>query len=256
MASARLDIALVERGLAESRSRARHLIEAGQVMVDGTIVLKPATKTRLSQTIRLDEGALKWASRASLKLDHALDFFRIDPAGAVCLDIGASTGGFTDILLHRGALRVHAVDVGHGQLVPRLAEDERVHVYERLNARHLKPETIGEPVGLVVCDVSFISLKLALPNALTCAGPGARLVALVKPQFEVGVAYIGKGGIVRDAKARAGALCDVSGWLENNVGWTLLGQTISPIYGSDGNQEFLIAAENRDRLGSADDWRC
>tara|TARA_E500000318_G_scaffold76795_1_gene71497 strand:+ start:2240 stop:2977 length:738 start_codon:yes stop_codon:yes gene_type:complete len=243
MASERLDLALVERGLAESRSRARHLIEAGQVTIDGVTVIKPAAKTTQSQIIRLDDGALKWASRAGLKLEHALDVFKIDPSGAVCLDIGASTGGFTDVLLHRGALRVHAVDVGHGQLIPRLAEDERVHVYERLNARHLAPETIGEPVGLVVSDVSFISLRLALPMALTCAAPGARLVALVKPQFEVGAARIGKGGIVRDEAARADALRDVIDWLEGDAGWTLIGEAESPIFGNDGNQEFLIAAE-------------
>ena len=243
MASERLDLALVERGLAESRSRARHLIEAGQGTIDGVTVIKPAAKTTQSQIIRLDDGALKWASRAGLKLEHALDVFKIDPSGAVCLDIGASTGGFTDVLLHRGALRVHAVDVGHGQLIPRLAEDERVHVYERLNARHLAPETIGEPVGLVVSDVSFISLRLALPMALTCAAPGARLVALVKPQFEVGAARIGKGGIVRDEAARADALRDVIDWLEGDAGWTLIGEAESPIFGNDGNQEFLIAAE-------------
>lgn len=243
MASERLDLALVERGLAESRSRARHLIEAGQVTVNGVTVIKPAAKTTEDQVVRLDEGALKWASRAGLKLEHALDVFKIDPAGEVCLDIGASTGGFTDVLLDRGALRVHAVDVGHGQLVPRLAEDERVHVYERLNARHLQPETIGEPVGLVVSDVSFISLRLALPMALACAAPGARLVALVKPQFEVGAARIGKGGIVRDEAARADALRDVVGWLENDAGWTLFGQALSPISGNDGNQEFLITAK-------------
>ena len=243
MASERLDLALVERGLAESRSRARHLIEAGQVTVDGVTVIKPAAKTTEAHIITLDDGALKWASRAGLKLEHALDIFNIGPAGLVCLDIGASTGGFTDVLLDRGALRVHAVDVGHGQLIPRLVEDERVHVYERLNARHLQPEMIGETVGLVVSDVSFISLRLALPMALACAAPGARLVALVKPQFEVGAARIGKGGIVRDETARADALRDVVSWLENDAGWTLLGQAESPIFGNDGNQEFLIAAE-------------
>ena len=243
MAAGRLDIVLVERGLADSRSRARHLVEAGQVKVDGVTATKPAAKITETMDITLDDGALRWASRAGLKLEHALDIFGIDPAGQVCLDIGASTGGFTDVLLDRGALRVHAVDVGHGQLIPRLAEDERVRVYERLNARHLTPETIGEPVGLVVSDVSFISLRLALPAALSCAAPGARLVALVKPQFEVGASRIGKGGIVRDGAARADALRSVIDWLENDAGWSLLGNVDSPIFGSDGNQEYLIAAE-------------
>lgn len=242
MVSERLDLAMVARGLAESRSRARHLIEAGQVTIDGVTATKTAAKVSEQQEIKLDAGALQWASRAGLKLEHALNVFDIDPAGLVCLDIGASTGGFTDVLLDRGALRVHAVDVGHGQLIPRLVQDGRVHVYERLNARHLQPETIGEPVELVVSDVSFISLKLALPQALACAVPGARLVALVKPQFEVGASRIGKGGIVRDEKTRADALRGILGWLENDAGWMLLGQAASPVFGSDGNQEYLIAA--------------
>lgn len=243
MAAGRLDLVLVERGLADSRSRARHLIEAGQVKVDGATATKPAAKVTEAMVVTLDDGALRWASRAGLKLEHALDIFNIDPAGKVCLDIGASTGGFTDVLLDRGALRVHAVDVGHGQLIPRLAGDERVRVYERLNARYLQPETIGEPVGLVVSDVSFISLRLALPAALSCAESGARLVALVKPQFEVGASRIGKGGIVRDDAARGDALRSVLDWLENDAGWALRGNADSPISGSDGNQEYLIAAE-------------
>jgi len=238
----RLDLALVSRGLAESRSRARHLIEAGDVTVDGRVVTKTAAKVSSGQVLALADTALRWASRAALKLVHALDLFEIEPAGQVCLDIGASTGGFTDVLLDRGADRVHAVDVGHGQLIPRLREDGRVVIYEHLNVRDLLPETIGEPVGLIVSDVSFISLKLALPAALACAGEGASLIALVKPQFEVGRGKVGRGGIVRDERARQDALDGVRMWLEETAGWRVTGTADSPISGTDGNQEYLIAA--------------
>lgn len=243
MPAERLDLALVSRGLADSRSRARQLIEAGEVRVDGTIVEKPAAKVLESQQVDLSESAHKWASRAALKLVHALDHFPFDPAGLTCLDIGASTGGFTDVLLARGAAHVHAVDVGYGQLVTRLREDARVSVYENLNVRDLKPETIGAPVGLIVSDVSFISLKLALPAALACAEPGGWLIALVKPQFEVGRERIGKGGIVRDGDARRAALEEIGMWLAEEAGWQIAGTAESPISGADGNQEYLIAAQ-------------
>ncbi|WP_193179523.1 TlyA family RNA methyltransferase [Nisaea sediminum] len=240
--SERLDTALVSRGLVDSRSRARQLIEAGDVIVDGIVVTKAAAKISPAQVLALAETAHRWASRAALKLVHALDHFAIDPAEKICLDVGASTGGFTDVLLDRGARRVHAVDVGHGQLIPRLRDDSRVVVYEHLNIRDLTPEMIGEPVGLIVSDVSFISLKLALPAALACAGEGAGLIALVKPQFEVGRARIGRGGIVRDERARRDALEEIGGWLEQGAGWQVCGATDSPISGTDGNQEYLIAA--------------
>lgn len=243
MTSERLDLALVSRGLVETRSRARQLVEAGQVTVDGETVSKPAAKVAAEQELALSEDAHNWASRAALKLVHALDCFGVDPAGTVCLDIGASTGGFTDVLLARGAVRVHAVDVGHGQLVQRLRDDPRVKVYEHLNIRDLLPETLGEPVGLIVSDVSFISLKLALPAALACAPPGALLVALVKPQFEVGRTRIGKGGVVRDEAVRRSALAGIADWLEAAEGWQVLGSADSPIAGSDGNHEYLIAAQ-------------
>ncbi|WP_420404425.1 TlyA family RNA methyltransferase [Nisaea sp.] len=238
----RLDLALVSHGLAGSRSRARQLIEAGDVTVDGVVVTKAAAKVSSRQVLALADTAHRWASRAALKLVHALDGFAIDPAEEVCLDIGASTGGFTDVLLDRGAARVHAVDVGHGQLIARLRDDERVVVYERLNVRDLTPDVIGEPVGLIVSDVSFISLQLALPAALACACAGAGLVALVKPQFEVGRARVGRGGIVRDETARLEALAEVRNWLEGVAGWPVTGVADSPIAGTDGNQEYLISA--------------
>ncbi|UUX50738.1 TlyA family RNA methyltransferase [Nisaea acidiphila] len=240
--SERLDLALVARGLTESRSRARHLIESGEVTVDGVVVTKSAAKVAPEQVLALAETAHSWASRAALKLVGALDLFSIDPAGQICLDIGASTGGFTDVLLARGAARVHAVDVGHGQLVRRLREDPRVTVYEHLNIRDLTPAQLGEPVGLIVSDVSFISLKLALPAALACASEGATLVALVKPQFEVGPGRVGKGGIVRDEAVRREALDGIVGWLEQEAEWTVVGTADALISGSDGNQEYLIAA--------------
>lgn len=242
MASERLDLALVSRNLADTRSRARQLIEDGHVCVDGIIVRKPAAKVSSSQAVALSGRHHEWASRAALKLVHGLDHFALDPAGLVCLDVGASTGGFTDVLLSRRANRVHAVDVGHGQMVTRLAENPRVRLYERLNVRDLTANMLGEPIDMIVSDVSFISLRLALPAALATAVPGAHLVALVKPQFEVGPARVGKGGIVRIEEDRRAALDGIKAWLGESMGWEILGVTLSPITGGDGNQEYLIAA--------------
>jgi 23S rRNA (cytidine1920-2'-O)/16S rRNA (cytidine1409-2'-O)-methyltransferase len=183
-----------------------------------------------------------WVSRGGLKLDHALDEFGLVTEGAVALDVGASTGGFTDVLLTRGAARVYAVDVGYGQLAQRLRDDARVIVFERTNARHLSAELIPEPLDLVVCDASFIGLRTVLPAALALVRPGGLLVALIKPQFEVGPDRVGKGGIVRDATARAEACEAVSTWLADELGWEMIGLTESPITGAQGNVEFLIAA--------------
>jgi 23S rRNA (cytidine1920-2'-O)/16S rRNA (cytidine1409-2'-O)-methyltransferase len=238
----RLDHALVERGLCATRARAREAVLAGLVSVDGSPARKPAQAVAGTADIALTGPPLPWVSRAALKLVHGLDHFGIDPAGLVCLDLGASTGGFTQALLARGAKRVFAVDVGHGQLDARLAEDPRVVSLERLNARDLSARQVPEPPGLVVCDVSFIGLELVLPPALALARPGARLVALVKPQFEVGRSHIGKGGIVRDPALHEAACARISRWLEAEVGWQVLGLTPSPIEGSDGNREFLVAA--------------
>jgi 23S rRNA (cytidine1920-2'-O)/16S rRNA (cytidine1409-2'-O)-methyltransferase len=181
-----------------------------------------------------------WVSRGGLKLAHALDQFAIDPFGLICLDIGASTGGFTDVLLSRGARRVYAVDVGRGQLAWKLRADPRVVVLERLNARDLSREHVGEPIDLIVCDVSFISVTLALPPALALTAPAARLVVLIKPQFEAGKEQVGKGGIVRDPAVRR-AVCDrLADWLEAQPGWRALGVVESPIAGADGNIEYLL----------------
>jgi 23S rRNA (cytidine1920-2'-O)/16S rRNA (cytidine1409-2'-O)-methyltransferase len=181
-------------------------------------------------------------SRGGLKLVRALDAFALDPAGMVCVDIGASTGGFTDVLLERGAARVHAVDVGHGQLAWKLRTDARVVVHERTNARFLTAEAIGEAVGVLVCDASFIGLATLLPAPLALCAPGAWAVALIKPQFEAGPDLVGKGGVVRDPAVRAAVCARISEWWAGLPGWRVLGVVESPITGPEGNHEFLIAA--------------
>ena len=237
----RADILLVARGLAASRAEAQAAIAAGNVRADGKAVAKPAQ--RLNETARLDYSPMhSYVSRGALKLIAALDGFAISPKGLVCLDLGASRGGFTEVLLERGATKIYAVDVGHAQLHPRLANDLRVVAIEGLNARALSPAHVPEAPDLIAADVSFISLKLALPSALRLAKPGAKLVALIKPQFEVGRGRVGKGGIVRDGRDRQAARDDVARWLADNQGWIVEGTMDSPIEGGDGNREFLVAA--------------
>jgi 23S rRNA (cytidine1920-2'-O)/16S rRNA (cytidine1409-2'-O)-methyltransferase len=242
----RLDQLLVARGLADSRSRARALIMAGLVY-SGTRRLDKAG-VRLAVDARLDVRGRghPWASRGGIKLAHGLDHFRIDPQGLVCLDVGASTGGFTDVLLSRGAARVYAVDVGRGQLAWKLRGDERVVVLERTNARHLTRDMVPDPVALIVCDVSFIGLETALPAPLALAAPGAWLVALVKPQFEVGKGRVGKGGVVREPDLHREVCARIQAWLAARPGWCVLGVTESPITGPSGNREFLIGGRLRD----------
>jgi 23S rRNA (cytidine1920-2'-O)/16S rRNA (cytidine1409-2'-O)-methyltransferase len=235
----RLDQALAASGLARSRAEARALIEAGAVSIDGAPAAKPAQPVAETAALAVAERP-RWVSRAALKLLHALDAFGLDPEGAEALDLGASTGGFTQVLLARGAARVHAVEVGHGQLAPELAADPRVVLLERLNARDLSPGMVPPPDWLVA-DLSFISLAKALPPALALARPGATLAALVKPQFEVGPAQVGRGGLVRDPAARAAARAGARRFLEAE-GWRVIGETDSPIPGGDGNRESLIAA--------------
>ena len=242
MSKQRLDALLVARGLAESRSRAQALILAGRVFSGSRRLDKAGIKLAEDVALEVRGRDHPWASRGGIKLDHGLAHFTISVAGLVALDIGASSGGFTDVLLARGAARVYAVDVGHGQLDWRLRNDSRVVVLERTNARHLTAKQIPEPVDLVVCDASFIGLSTVLPAALALAAPAARLVALIKPQFEVGKGKVGKGGVVRDAAQRAAACEAVRTWLESLPDWRVLGITESPITGPSGNVEFLIAA--------------
>lgn len=236
----RLDQALVARGLAPSRARARALIAAGAVTLDGAPALKPAQPVAPGAALAVAADPNPWVSRAGLKLAHALAAFGLSPEGAVALDLGASTGGFTQVLLEAGARAVWAVDVGHGQLAPVLAADPRVHAIEGLNARDLTAAHVPPP-DFVTADLSFIALAKALPPALALARPGAALVALVKPQFEVGPSRVGRGGIVRDDAAIAAARAGVRAFLAG-AGWRVLGETGSPIAGGDGNREFLIAA--------------
>jgi 23S rRNA (cytidine1920-2'-O)/16S rRNA (cytidine1409-2'-O)-methyltransferase len=243
----RADELLVAKGLAESRSRAQALILAGLVFVGSRRVDKPGQRLGEDSPLSLKERDHPWVSRGGVKLAHGLDAFAIDPAGLVCLDLGASTGGFTDVLLARGAARVYAVDVGHGQLAWRLRQDPRVVVLERTNARALSATLVPEPVGLIVCDVSFIGLTLALPAALALAAEEAALVALIKPQFEAGREHVGKGGVVRDLEVHSAVCAGIEAWLAARPGWRVLGVCESPITGPSGNVEFLIAARHARR---------
>ncbi len=238
----RLDQLLVERGLVETRTRAQALILAGRVYAGERCLDKPGQPVAGDVEVTLRPDEQPYVSRGGLKLVHGLDHFQLDPTGLTALDLGASTGGFTDVLLRRGAARVYAVDVGYGQLDWRLRNDSRVQVRERTNARRLGVADVPEPVDLVVADTSFISLKLVLPAALALATPQAWLVALIKPQFEVGKGLVGKGGVVRDSALHQAVCDDIAAWLAQEQGWRVLGVTASPITGPKGNHEFLIAA--------------
>lgn len=238
----RLDQLLVDRGLAESRTKAQAVIMAGAVFSETRRLDKPGLSVSQELPITLKGQEHPWVSRGGLKLVHGLDHFGISAEKRVCMDVGASTGGFTDVLLSRGARRVYAVDVGHGQFAWKLRNHEDVVLLERTNARYLTGKEIPEPVDLIVCDASFIGLEVILPAPLALAGPGAHLIALIKPQFEVGKGRVGKGGVVRDPDLHAEVCERIQDWLENLTGWRLLGLTESPIKGPEGNKEFLIAA--------------
>ncbi|HET7827082.1 MAG TPA: TlyA family RNA methyltransferase [Anaeromyxobacter sp.] len=238
----RIDLLLVERGLAESRTKAQALVMAGAVVVGEARVDKPGALVDPDAPVRLKEGAApqRYVSRGALKLERALEAFPIDPRGRTCADLGASTGGFTDVLLQRGAAKVYAVDVGYGQLHPRLRGDPRVVVRERENARTLSAASLGERVDLVVGDLSFISLRLVLPAVKDLLKPGGAAVLLVKPQFEVGKGEVGKGGVVRDEAKRRAALEVVAG-AARRLGFEVAGEAESPIEGPAGNREWLLA---------------
>lgn len=232
----RLDVLLVERGLVETRARARAYIMAGEVTVDGRRIDKAGTSVARDAQIEL-KTLMPYVSRGGYKLAGALDLFGVRVEGRVCADVGACTGGFTDVLLQRGAARVYAIDVGQGQLDWKLRQDQRVVVMERTNARYL--ETLAEPVELIVVDVSFISLKLILPSAQQWMAPSADVVALIKPQFEAGPESVGKGGVIRDPAVHRAVLDDLLGWSVAE-GWSVLGLTSSSIQGADGNVEYLV----------------
>jgi 23S rRNA (cytidine1920-2'-O)/16S rRNA (cytidine1409-2'-O)-methyltransferase len=237
----RIDLLLVERGLAESRTQAQALVLAGAVVVGDQRVDKPGALVDPEAPLRLKEDAAprKYVSRGALKLERALEVFPVDPRGKVCADLGASTGGFTDLLLQRGAGKVYAVDVGYGQLHPRLRGDPRVVVRERENARALTARALGEQVDLVTGDLSFISLRLVLPAVKDILRPGGEAILLVKPQFEVGKGEVGKGGVVRDEAKRRAALETVAG-AARELGFEVLGHAESPIEGPAGNREWLL----------------
>jgi 23S rRNA (cytidine1920-2'-O)/16S rRNA (cytidine1409-2'-O)-methyltransferase len=243
VARKRADVLLVERGLFDSRAKARAAIEAGGVTADGRVVAKASDAIEEACEI-VAVAAHPWVGRGALNLVHALDIWPVAVERRVVLDVGASTGGFTEVCLSRGAVRVYAVDVGRGQLHPKLAADPRVTNLEATDARDLTSALVSEPPGLIVTDVSFIGLAKALPAGLGLADEGADLIALVKPQFEVGPARVGKGGLVKDEEARTDALAGVRDFLEAS-GWAVQGAADSPIEGGDGNREYLLWARRR-----------
>jgi 23S rRNA (cytidine1920-2'-O)/16S rRNA (cytidine1409-2'-O)-methyltransferase len=241
-AKRRADQLLVEQGLAESRTKAQALILAGLVSCGERRVDKPGEQLAADSALALKERDHPWVSRGGVKLAHALDHFAIEVEGHVALDIGASTGGFTEVLLSRGARRVYAIDVGHGQLAWKLRQDPRVVVHERLNARYLTRADVPEPTDIVTCDASFIGLSTVLPAPLALAAEEAQLVALVKPQFEAGRGHVGKGGVVRDPEVHREVCERAAAWVAGQPGWTVVGIAESPILGPEGNREFLLYA--------------
>ena len=240
----RLDQALVNRGLVESRTRAQALIMAGNVFSGDKPLTKAGMNISVDTKISIRGKAHPWVSRGGLKLSYGLVHFGIKTLGATALDIGASTGGFTDVLLNKGAKKVYAVDVGYGQLDWKLRVDERVIVLEKTNARYLNADLITDKLNMIVCDVSFINLQTVLPAALSLVSESAFLIALIKPQFEVGRGQVGKGGIVRETSLHEAVCSRINDWLSSVPNWTVLGITESPIKGSQGNREFLIGAEH------------
>lgn len=239
----RADVALVERGLVESRTKAQALIMAGTVYSDEQKIIKAGQPIKEDQPLSVRSKEHPWVSRGGMKLAKAIEEFEIKLDGAIVLDVGCSTGGFTDVALTHGAAKVYGVDVGHGQLAWKLRGDERVVVMEKTNARYLTAEVIVDPIDLVVCDASFISLKTVLPAALSFVRAGGACAALIKPQFEVGKGRVGKGGVVRDPELHQEVCDDIRAWLDGLEGWNVIGITESPIKGPEGNIEFLIYAE-------------
>ena len=240
-AKQRLDQLLVARGLAESRTRAQALVMAGLVFSGETKLAKPGQQLAEDAALKVRGRDHPWVSRGGIKLAHAIEHFSLDPAGATAIDVGSSTGGFTDVLLSKGAAHVFAVDSGTNQLAWKLRQDPRVTVLEQTSARILTPEHIDRPCDWIVCDASFISLSKVLERPMELAAPQCRLVALIKPQFEVGRDEVGKGGVVRDPALHARVCDETRDWLEG-TGWTVQGIVESPITGPEGNVEFLVSA--------------
>ncbi len=249
MTKTRADLLLVAQGLAESRTRAQALILAGNVFVGDRRVAKAGDLLADDVILTVKGRDHPWASRGGVKLAHGLEHFGFDVTGAIGLDVGSSTGGFTDVLLTKGAAKVYAIDVGTNQLAWKLRSDDRVIVHEQTNARDLTREIVPEPVDIIVCDASFIGIAKVLDAALDLARPGARLIALVKPQFEAGRGEVGKGGVVRDPTIHQRVCDETTAWVESK-GWHVLGIATSPITGPEGNVEFLLGAV-RDGVGDS-----
>ncbi|WP_338330209.1 TlyA family RNA methyltransferase [Commensalibacter sp. Nvir] len=244
MKKKRVDILLVEKNLVESRSKAQALIMAGLIFTPNSRINKPGELVREDIPLTIKGREHPWVSRGGMKLDHALHTFRLNPEGLNCIDVGASTGGFTDVLLSKNAHKVYALDVGHGQLAWKLRNDPRVIVHEKCNARYLTKHHIQDRIQVVVCDASFISLKTILPTPLSFCQPGGWAVALIKPQFEAGREYVGSKGVVRDPQIHQQVCQDIQNWWQNMPNWKVLGIETSPITGPEGNKEFLIAAQH------------
>lgn len=249
MPKSRVDQMLVDRGLVESRSRAQALILAGLVYAGERKVAKAGEAVADDVALEVRGRDHPWVSRGGLKLDHALSHFGWDVTGLTAMDVGSSTGGFTDVLLTRGAAKVYAIDVGTNQLAWKLRQDDRVLVHEKTNARALTEAQVPESVDMIVCDASFIGLSKVLDRPLDFTRPGARLVALVKPQFEAGRDEVGKGGVVRDAAVHERVCAEAAAWVEGR-GWRVVGIEPSPITGPEGNVEFLLAAVNEGAEGA------
>ena len=243
----RLDVLLVERGLAPTRQRARALIMTGTVLIDRRPADKPGTAVSPGAVVEIKGDALPYASRGGLKLEAALAHFDVDVDGLTCLDVGASTGGFTDCLLQHGARRVFAVDVGYGQMAWKLRQDPRVVVIERTNIRHMDADRLPAPVDLITVDVSFISLRIAVPAAIRFLHPGGSVIALIKPQFEVGRGKVGKGGVVRDPAQHRSVLEELTGFF-TGLGFSCSEPIPSPIMGPKGNREFLMWLRTEPRI--------
>jgi len=242
-AKIRADIALVDRGLVETRAKAQALIMAGVVFSGEAKITKAGQQIKEEQVLEVRGKDHGWVSRGGLKLEKGLKEFSVDPTGCVAIDVGASTGGFTDVLLQGGAAHVFAVDVGRGQLAWKLRNDTRVTVLEKTNARYLTDTEITTAVDIIVCDASFISLKTVLPSAMKFTSNNSKLIALIKPQFEVGKGNVGKGGVVRDPLLHKAVCDDIEAWLNAMPEWRAVGITESPIKGPEGNIEFLIYGE-------------
>jgi 23S rRNA (cytidine1920-2'-O)/16S rRNA (cytidine1409-2'-O)-methyltransferase len=249
----RLDRVIVARGLASSRERAQGLVEAGLVLVDGQVAEKVSQKVGEEAEIVVTGEALPYVGRGGVKLEAALKMFRINARGARCLDVGASTGGFTDCLLQRGAEHVTAIDVGHGQLAPKLQNDPRIELREGVNARYLSPEQFPEPFDIAAIDVSFISLTLILPAVAPLVRPGGHIIALVKPEFEAGREAVGARGIVRSAEARKKALHKVTAFAKDQLGLEVRGTMPSPLAGGSGNKEYIACLRRPAELPAAND---